>query len=265
LANSEKCSIAQLSGTKQVCDKPCLLLEVGASPWLSTSYVTPIAHDDPDSQWSSETNAYDDDTDTQAHCAAIGKYLELISSGSLACSKVRVWGHCLKTTPPPVFANPDIDIDVFLAGSGWYNIWSGEIPRDQWVEKEIGFTANMFGARIKWNGVGVALLIKEFDLIEQEALAVSLYNGFDNTDQKKYQIGLSNTGKVFRRFDKPIYFNKGLYVEFDIEVSNIYIRYLITGDKKWSTPQTSQRRKLHIPGLHLCNQLYKLLRDWFTK
>ena len=265
LVNSEKCSVDYLTGTKQVCNKSCLLLEAGASNLLQTEYVSPDDYYDRYNRWINETNIYDDNILSSSGCSAAGYYIELYPPNNIHCNKVRIFAATLLSAPPPVFADPDIDIDIFIVGVGWQNIFSGIITKGIWVEKEIGDTVFISAARVKFNDITITGVIYEFDFIRPTVLDVTLHNGFSDDGDEKHRMILLATGNVFNRFDRPIYFDKGIYVKFAETVGNVFIRYLVVGEKEWSIPQVSQRRKLRIPGLHRFVQFCRSIRDWFIK
>jgi len=94
-------------------------------------WITPTGHNDPDSAWSNEAYAYDDDTNTYAH-PTVGwtgwsSFLELTIYPILA-SKVRftadhVTSYCYF-----------IDLDVYRDGA-WVDVYQGTYLDRQWVEK----------------------------------------------------------------------------------------------------------------------------------
>ncbi|KKN36645.1 hypothetical protein LCGC14_0771680 [marine sediment metagenome] len=265
LANSEKCRVDYLTDTKWVCNKSCLLLEAGASNLLQTEYVSPDDYYDRYNRWTNETNIYDDNILSTSGCSAAGYYIELYPPNNIHCSGVRIIAAMLESAPPPTWFNPYINIDVFIVDVGWQNIFSGIITKGIWVEKEIGDTAFISAARIKFNDITLTGVIYEFDFLRPVVLDVTLHNGFSDDGDEKHRMTLLTTGNVFNRFDSPVYFSKGMYVKFAATVGNVFVRYLIVGEKEWSIQQVLQRRKLHIPGLRRFVQWCRLIRDWFIK
>jgi len=92
-------------------------------------WVSPSGYEDPNNQWSDETNAYDDDTGTHAENDVPkyrwSKYLVLTLSGTITCGKIRYYIDR---------ENADIDqveIDIYdgtwtivYIGAGTWNAWT---------------------------------------------------------------------------------------------------------------------------------------------
>ena len=117
-------------------------------------WVSPTGHNDPDSKWTAEANAYDDDTDSHAWTFNDGYYLELTLGSAISCDKVRSWWATST-------GDADVDIDVYYSGA-WHNIHSGVISKGDWVESSLGSTQTVEKARIKLNAFRTHYL-KEFD------------------------------------------------------------------------------------------------------
>ena len=140
------------------------------------AWVSPTGYNDPDSKWSNEASAYDDDTGTAATqtASSAGYYLELTLGSAISCDKVQISAFTGYYSPP-YQRDPDIDIDVFYSGA-WHNIWSGTIANNTWVEKSIGSTESVDKARVKWNDGGDAGgRLEEFDFNEVEGGGQTLY------------------------------------------------------------------------------------------
>ncbi len=118
------------------------------------AWVSPTGHNEPNNKYSGETNAYDENTGTNASTSENGYYLEL-THAAILCDKVRIYAAVYyQTATPPYafFVDPDIDIDVYYSG-GWHNIWSGVITERTWVEKAIGSNETVTKARIKFSNI----------------------------------------------------------------------------------------------------------------
>ena len=120
-------------------------------------WVSPTGHNDPGGKWTTEANAYDDDTDTHAWTFNDGYYLELTLGSAISCDKVRSW-WAIST------GDADVDIDVYYSGA-WHNIHSGVISKGDWVESSLGSTQTVEKARVKLNAFRTHYL-KEFDFNE---------------------------------------------------------------------------------------------------
>ena len=127
------------------------------------AWISPTGHNDPDGRWTSDEEAYDDDTGSYAYNsdANYDHYLEL-TIAELLCDKVQIYAR--DTIGVPSY-NPDLDIDVYYS-SAWHNIWSGVITKNTWVEKAIGSSQLVTKARIKSNTSDKALRLFEFDFGE---------------------------------------------------------------------------------------------------
>ena len=121
------------------------------------AWVSPTGHNDPDSKWTTEANAYDEDTDTHAWTFQDGYYLELTLESAISCDKVRSWWSTST-------GDADVDVDVYYSGA-WHNIHSGVVGKGDWVESSLGSTQTVEKARVKLNAFRTHYL-KEFDCNE---------------------------------------------------------------------------------------------------
>ena len=120
-------------------------------------WVSPTSNSDPDSEWTSESSAYDGSISTAASCSGGDDgYLEL-NIASISCSRVRVYAQAVV----PV-KDPDINIDVYYSAA-WHNIHSGTVAQSTWEEVEIGSTQDVTAARIKSNEGTAQIDILEFE------------------------------------------------------------------------------------------------------
>lgn len=123
------------------------------------AWVSPTGHDDYDTVWGNETNAYDEDTETYASTLSETGYLGLTLTGAISCDKVRIFAADEWAVP----VNPEVDIDVYY-DSAWNNIFSGEITKGEWVEKTISAgTKSVDKARVRSTLTGNEHRIFEFD------------------------------------------------------------------------------------------------------
>jgi len=121
-------------------------------------WTSPTGHNDPNNKWSSEINAYDDNTGTAATNSMFdyNNYLELTLSSGISCDKVRI--RCSGGL------QADAGIDVYY-GDAWHNIFSGSITPNEWVEKTIGSTQIVDKARVK-SSIFAGSSLYEFDFNE---------------------------------------------------------------------------------------------------
>lgn len=139
-------------------------------------WVSPDGFVDPDTVWTNEPNAYDENTATYAyhHEDDLGSYLELTLSAPISCDKVQIFLSSMYSTTGDEY-DAYVDIDVYY-GLAWHNIWDGEsvtIAKKEWVEKAIGSTETVSAARVKWNSMGGTInygLVYEFDFNEVEGV-----------------------------------------------------------------------------------------------
>lgn len=111
------------------------------------AWVSPTGHNDPDSAWDNETNAYDEDTGTAAKTnvdpQSWSSYLEL-THVAIDCDKVRFDAYYSSG-----FIN-QISLDVYYEGA-WHNIYEGSFAYHTWVEKTIpAGTKSVTAARAKF-------------------------------------------------------------------------------------------------------------------
>jgi len=94
-------------------------------------WVSPTGHNDPNSKWSWEENAYDDNTSSLAGSTTSGytwtAYLELTIE-AINCSKIRYYANQYPTY------GWDIDVDVYKDDE-WVDVYQGSCAVGQWVEK----------------------------------------------------------------------------------------------------------------------------------
>jgi len=131
-------------------------------------WVNPTSHDDPDNNWSYETDAYDDNTGTYAYAQDkyTGSYLILIRA-AIDCDKVRMWPHTNGHDSTAWV------IDVYYDG-GWHNVYSGTLVRNQWHELSIpAGTKSVTQARIYASNTSYSLYVGEFDFNEVEVVGRS--------------------------------------------------------------------------------------------
>jgi len=125
---------------------------------IDPGWLSPTGHVDPDSAWTDEVNAYDENTATFALTASETAYLELTHT-AINCNKIQIW------LGDEGLISPNVDIDVYYS-SAWHNIHSGVLVDDEWVEKEIGSTQLVTSARVKFNAAKDAHYLHEFDFYE---------------------------------------------------------------------------------------------------
>ena len=145
----------------------------GGDVWVwSTSYV------DASSAWSSETNAYDDNTATEALTYVSTATLELDLADAITCDKVAI--HARKyTVLGGVNGDPNVKIELYYGG-GWNTLYNGTITKQTWVEKAVSPSQSVTKARISCNdalnnsgGTELYFYLAEFKFHEAEIPVVS--------------------------------------------------------------------------------------------
>ena len=111
-------------------------------------WVSPTGFVDPSSEWTDESNTYDENTGTYAKDDAIpastwSAWLELTHS-SIQCDKVRLWSAGYKID--------NIQVDVYY-NTQWNNIYNGSHTKSQWVEYSIGSTESVTAMRVRGENV----------------------------------------------------------------------------------------------------------------
>lgn len=122
-------------------------------------WVSPASHNDPDSAWDDEANAYDDDTGTYAQTASpLSKFLELSPSENIECSKVRFNAKGFGT-------GNTIDLDIYYGGA-WHDLYSGAYNDNEWIEKSFA-TQLVEKARVSFTAaIWAKAYLYEFDFWE---------------------------------------------------------------------------------------------------
>ncbi len=123
-------------------------LSVGSEvAYASPGWVSPTGFVDGGSVWTSETLAYDENTDTYAYANALKSdwtdYLEL-THAALNCDKVQLWvGHDISNVNA-------IEVDVYYS-LGWHNIFPSGAPTwGAWQEHTIGSTESVTALRVRF-------------------------------------------------------------------------------------------------------------------
>jgi len=124
------------------------------------AWVSPTAHNDPESSWGDEANSYDDDTGTYA-VSNSSDFLEFTIPED-TYDKIRVWARW------PAYG--DLDIDIYYGGA-WHDVYQGSFNDDDWTEKSFSVqTLTKYRVRLI-RGSGIMRLY-ETDANECEAPAV---------------------------------------------------------------------------------------------
>ncbi len=118
-----------------------------------TKIGIPTGHNDPDSQWISETNAYDGNTATSANNdispTSWSSFLELIISSTL-CDSVKFYAWF-----GGEFSINSIDVDVYYDGA-WHHIYEGTYADREWVEKSFDEDYLVTKARVRFYNSGAS-------------------------------------------------------------------------------------------------------------
>jgi len=98
-------------------------------------WTSPDAHDDPDTEWANEAQAYNDNIGDFAEDSSIGmsswsSYLELSLSTTWMGDKIRA--YCSGTTADI----DEIDIDAYYNGA-WNDVYEGSFTQSAWVTYEV--------------------------------------------------------------------------------------------------------------------------------
>jgi hypothetical protein len=127
----------------------------------TTGWVSPTGYADPSSQWSTETNAYDDNTGTYAaHTGAVGwrGYLQLNISSAIYCDRVRVFSDF------DTYYVDKVSIDIYNSSS-WIEKYNGTITDGSWTEIEFSGETSVTKARFRYHYIRGSVLFwfYEFD------------------------------------------------------------------------------------------------------
>ena len=112
-----------------------------------TGWISPTGYNDPSSQWSTETNAYDGNTATYASHgggAGWGGFLELTLTSAIYCDRVKVFsdfGYGIVDL---------VDIDIYNSTS-WIDKYQGTISDCFWTELLFSAETNVTQARFRYH------------------------------------------------------------------------------------------------------------------
>ena len=126
------------------------------------AWASPVGHNDPNSTWNNEANAYDGSTTTaageDAHANATwGNFLELYSKTPVTISQVRYWA-----SEPGA---GQIDIDLYYGGA-WNDLSSGAATLGQYVTVAVSPSQTVSAARVRFynsSGGSSGGELEEFD------------------------------------------------------------------------------------------------------
>jgi len=127
----------------------------------TTGWVSPTGYADPTGQWSTETNAYDDNTGSYAaHSGAVGwrGYLQLNLSSAIYCDRVRVYSDF------DTYYVDKVSIDIYNSTS-WIEKYNGTISDSAWSEIEFSGETTVTKARFRYHYIrgSVFFWFYEFD------------------------------------------------------------------------------------------------------
>ncbi|KKL83092.1 hypothetical protein LCGC14_1978220, partial [marine sediment metagenome] len=106
------------------------IYSIDGSAWLvASSFFTPSSTNDPDSAWTNEANAIDDDETSYATVSGADKFLELIFSPPVTADECRI--YCSDGASGDANAN----IDFYYDGA-WNDVFDGTVAGAEWVTKK---------------------------------------------------------------------------------------------------------------------------------
>ncbi len=226
LADSKKAKTARLTASGLVTDRACLLMECAGSYVTAHENMTPDSFNDPAVSWYNEGNVFDGNLTTWAGDDVLAdtwsEWVEFILSSSVFLAGVRFYAIYSLT------AQRYIELD-YWNGSVWVNFYLGIYSDLAWNDKYLPSPFLTTKIRLRFyneNPVLRTMVLYELELIRRKVLDVRLYDGFSNSYISKYRVTLSGTGSNFKRFKPPIYFSKGIYVNFAQDVGDCFIRYI---------------------------------------
>ncbi|MHC4800297.1 MAG: hypothetical protein ACYTF1_26955, partial [Planctomycetota bacterium] len=131
-------------------------------------WTSPDSHNDPDSEWSNEANAYDGDTGTKSQNVVSPEtwsgYLELLLTTPMVVDKIR---HYSDYSAGGVNS---IDIDVYYEGA-WQNLYQGTFADQEWESRDMPDGAKTVSkARVRYynvhSGLGATASLFDFQFGE---------------------------------------------------------------------------------------------------
>ncbi len=135
-----------------------------------TGWVSPTGHADPSGQWTTETNAYDDNTGTYAShtgSGGWGGFLELSLSSPIYCNRVRVFSDFGYGVVDRV------DVDIYNSTS-WIDKFNGTISDAAWTQIPFSAETNVTKARFRYHYLvgGWSFWLYEFDFWQGQLLTL---------------------------------------------------------------------------------------------
>jgi len=217
----------RVTTSKQVSNRPCLLLGCGVSYVEQNEYVSPTGYVDADSKWVNEGRTYDENVSSAAsgECGASSwsSELELNVAANLLVSGVRFRALYSVAYISKVRLK-------YYDGSAWVAFYEGVYPNNAWITKNLTSLKSLSRISLSFYNISVDVsyaIVFEVDFITSKVFDVCLHDGFNSNAPCKQLIIQGITGNNSQLFYKPLVFNKGLYLDFAEDVGSITLRYLI--------------------------------------
>lgn len=199
------------------------------------AWISPTGHNDPDTDWYDDANAYDDDTGTRAFANFAFQewsgFLEL-TIDAVNCDSIRYFvdrNHYMINS---------IDVDVYYE-SAWHDVYEGGFLRNEWVEEDIpAGEKSVTVARIRfWNNDDLSAFlayIYEFDFGVSVTLhelvvtdGIALTDALIKNPIKVLADGIALTDVLIKNPIKVL--TDGIALTDTLEKVYIYVRILTDG------------------------------------
>ena len=149
----------------------------------SLGWVTPTSHYDPNTQWTDENKAYDDDIDTETESYhaindpdGVWSFFIYLNHSVLICDKVRFYARGPTGDPAQV---DQVDVDV-CRGGVWVDVYQGTFTDKTWVEKSfVQGSVNQSRIRFRINAAngGLYYQLYEFDFNKSRPVPMIMNEG----------------------------------------------------------------------------------------
>ncbi len=229
LANSRKPINIRMTSSGLVCNRPCMLFDCGGSYIDAVEYVTPTGLFDSVIDWVDIEKCYDNGNVTYASCEVSSEdwseYVPLKIDAPVLIKGIRFRGAYNSSTQNLVNIYYWEDPDWVLLYEGLYVhfLWN-TILTTKYV-----MTDKVYIKFYNSSGGSTTHFFNEFDFLKVEVLNTTLHNGFDNSYEVKHRVAVTTKGNIFAGFNRPLIFNKGLYINFSEDVGSVFLRYLPLG------------------------------------
>lgn len=126
------------------------------------AWIDPTGFDDPGSEWTGETNIYDNSTTSHGdRLSLIGwsNYI-VLTHAAFWCDKIQIYVYR---------RDANVSVEVSYYDGSWHVIYNGAYTDRQWTEISLGGTYNITAIRLRFYNAGASVNIYFYECDFNEA------------------------------------------------------------------------------------------------